>query len=389
MLREGHHYIFRRKLAFLPGETGVYLNTLLRSLGMNLIYLFVPLYVYKLTGDIGAAFLYYAIYHFFVLLAVIPAGWLVTKIGVDWAELLGSLVRVFYLLFLILAKNNLLFLALAYVFWGLAVPLTWLPFHYTVVGAEDGDQSFGKETSWIKIFDQLAGSLSPLIGGIIISGLGFDWLYWLAIFLVALSGLPMFFDRFNKTGMHFRPLRILKSFKDPKNKSFIIAFSGAGIKEVVLSIAWPIFMFLMVAKYEVVGGIQTVALLLSLIFLWWLGKKIDQGGSKILRWGVGVNGFIWAIRSLLVSPVALFVSNVVYGFGGLLLWTPFDALVYKSMLSKRKLEFLVLREMAIHGGGLLGSILIWQLIKIGVDWFWVFSVAILGLASSLLIIREE
>jgi len=389
MLRENHYYIFRRKLAFLPGETGVYLNTLLRAMGMNLVYVFVPLYVFKLTGRIEAAFLYYAIYHIWVLISVIPSGWLITKIGIDWAEFAGSFIRIFSFIFLILGKSNLYFLALAYMFWGIAVPFTWLPFHYAVVGTEDGDQSFGKETSWIKIFDQLAGSLSPLIGGLIIVGFGFSWLYRLAIFLVILSGLPMFFDKFNKRGMEFKPLRIINSIKAKENRGFVMAFAGAGIKEVVVSIAWPLFMFLMVAKYEVIGGIQTAALLLSLVFLWWLGKKIDQGGSKILRWGVGVNGFVWLVRSVLTSPAALFISNVIYGFGGLLLWTPFDALVYKSMLKRRKLEFLVVREIAIHAGGLFGSILIWQLIKIGVDWFWIFSIAIFGLASSLLVAEEE
>ena len=49
------------------------------------------------------------------------------------------------------------------------------------------------------------------------------------------------------------------------------------------------------------------------------------------------------------------------------------------MLKKRKLEFLILRETTIHASGLMGCLLIWQFIKWGVNWFWIFSIGALGL----------
>jgi MFS family permease len=389
MLRENHYYIFRRRFVLLSGEKGVYLTNLFRALGMNLVYLFIPLYIFELTGKIQAAFLYYAVYHLFVLIAVFPTGFLMTKIGVDITGFIGSILRACFLFLLALSSQNSSFLLAAVIVWGITIPFSWLPFYYSLVGAKTSDGLFGKETSWIKIIDQLAGSLGPFIGGVLIVSFGFQALYGLAIVLVLLSGLPMFFDEFERKNMHFRPKRILTTLIEKQNQNFIISFLGLGLKNVILTIAWPIFVFLVVKNYEVVGGIQTLALLLSLLMLWWLGKLIDKKGYKILKWGVSLTSLTWIIRSFLITPVAVFFSNVVYGFGALLLWTPFDALVYKSMIKRRKLEFLIVREMSIHGSGFLGCLLVFFLLQKQVSWFAIFLLAVLGLAVTLLATKEE
>lgn len=376
-------------MKLLKGETGVYLNTFLRSSGMNLVAIFIPLYIYQLTGKLENVFLFYGLYHLLVLLSALPAGWVTQRIGVDWTEFLGSVLRALVLYLLILGKQNYIFLGLAACLWGVTVSFYWLPFHYTVVGAEDGDGHFGKETSGIKIVEQITASLGPFLGGLIIAGLGFSWLYGLAILLVLLSGIPMFFDRFTKKGMRFDLKEIKKSFCQKRNSRLIISFAGVGLKGVVLSIAWPLFIFLAVKKYEVVGGIQTAALLISLALLWWLGKWIDKRGSGILKWGIVINSFVWLIRSFLITPLTIFLSHVVYSFGGILLWTPFDALVYRLMLEKRKLEFLIIRETAIHGAGFLGCLLVWQMMRKGIAWFWIFNLAILGLGLVGLILKRE
>lgn len=376
-------------MKLLKGETGVYLNTFLRSSGMNLVAIFIPLYIYQLTGKLENVFLFYGLYHLLVLLSALPAGWVTQRIGVDWTEFLGSVLRALVLYLLILGKQNYIFLGLAASLWGVTVSFYWLPFHYTVVGAEDGDGHFGKETSGIKIVEQITASLGPFLGGLIIAGLGFSWLYGLAILLVLLSGIPMFFDQFTKKGMRFDLKEIKKSFCQKRNSRLIISFAGVGLKNVVLSIAWPLFIFLAVKRYEVVGGIQTAALLISLALLWWLGKWIDKRGSGILKWGIVINSFVWLIRSFLITPLTIFLSHVVYGFGRILLWTPFDALVYKLMLEKRKLEFLIIRETAIHGAGFLGCLLVWQMMRKGIAWFWIFNLAILGLGLGGLILKRE
>ncbi len=390
MLRENHQYILRHRFTLLSGEKGVYLTNLFRALGMNLVYLFIPLYIYEIIGRIEAPFLYYAVYHLWVLLSVFPVGFMMTKLGVDLTEFLSSLLRVVFLIFLILGKNDFNFLIASAIIWGITIPLTWLPFHYCVVGTKTGEGRFGKETSWLKIIDQLAGSLGPFLGGVLIVALGFKALYAVAIVIVLFSGLPMFFDQFEKKQMEFNLKRALKTAVSKENQNFMLSFLGFGLKDVILVIAWPIFMFLAVKNYEVVGGIQTLALLLSLIFLWWLGKVIDKKSDfRILKWGVSLTSLIWVVRSFLLSPLTVFFSNVLYGFGTLLLYTPFDALVYQSMIKRKKLEFLIVREIGIHGGAFLGCLLVWYMLQKQVSWFVIFLLASVGILTSLLVTKEE
>ncbi|MFC1711678.1 MFS transporter [Patescibacteria group bacterium] len=373
-----HKSLLSNNIRFLPGETGVYVNTVLRSLGMYLVYLFIPIYVYQLTGRLESAFIFFAIYHLMVVISAVPAGWMTQKIGVDLTEFISSVFRALVLFFLILGKQNTNFLWIAGLLWGITVAFFWIPYHYTVVGAEEEDGKFGKETSLIKILEQITSSLGPFLGGLIIVSLGFNWLYSLAIILVLLSGLPLFFDKFTKKGMRFNVKKVGVSFWQKGNKRFVLAFTGLGTIDAIAAIAWPIYMFLVIKNYEVMGIIQTLSLFLGLIFLWVLGKQIDKKGSGILKWGVYVNSFIWLTRAFLKTPLTVFISNTIYGFGSLLTYTPFDALMYKSMLPRRKLEFLMMREIAIHGGGFVTCLLVWQMIKLEISWMWIFALGTLG-----------
>jgi hypothetical protein len=227
------------------------------------------------------------------------------------------------------------------------------------------------------------------MGGLIIASLGFNWLYGLAIGLVILSGLPMFFDKFVKKNMRFNIRKILTSFWQAENINFTLAFLGSGFKDMVLNVAWPIFMFLIIKQYQTIGAIQTIAFLFTLMLLWRLGKQIDKGGVGIFKWGIAANSLIWMIRSFLLSPILIFLSNIIYGFGTLLIWTPFDAHMYKTLLKKRRLEFLILREAVIHFGGLLSSLLVLVFIKLSLGWYFIFSMAALGLILINLVFSKE
>lgn len=370
-------------MKYLRGEQGIYLSGFLRSLGMSLVSIFIPIYIYNLTHSISAPFIFYALTHLFVIIFTIPAGWINHLIGVDLTNLLGSIFRALFLLFLLLAKNNLFFLNTSAVFWALAVSLYWLSFHYSLVGAEEEDGLFGKESSRIQIIYKISAGLGPLAGALIISSLGFSWLYIVALILVIFAGIPPFFDRFNKKGMRINLKKIKNTFFKTGHKRFNLAFFGAGFKDAVLTVFWPIFIYIIVDNYQTVGIIRTASLLVSLILLFWLGREIDKHGFKAIRYGIGINSLIWVIRAFLITPMALFLSDIAYSFGSILLWTPFDAFVYQSSLQKRKLEFFIVREITIHFGGLIGCLLIALMLKLGFGFFYIFSLGSIGLAMIL------
>lgn len=376
-------------MALLKGESGVYWNTLLRSMAMNLASFFISIYIYKVTGEIKAAFLFYGIVHLMTVLAALPAGWLTQRAGVDITALLGTILRALFMVLLILGKNNFNYLIWAAVCWGVMVPVFWLPYHYMVVGTEYGWRRLGKDISLIKIFEQLAGSLGPLIGGIIIVQLGFPLLYIIAIVLTLTSAIPLFLDAFDKKDMRFDLGQIGYATLDIKNRGFITGFIGVGLHDVVDGVAWPLFIYIVIGNIELIGLIQTGALIIGLVLLWWLGRRIDKKGAGILRWGAVINGLVWLVRSFIITPLGVFISNVAYGLGNLLWLTPFDTLMYEAARTTRRLEFFIIREITIHSGSFLACCLVWKLLKWGFGWFWVFGVALISLIMVSLVSREE
>ena len=50
---------------------------------------------------------------------------------------------------------------------------------------------------------------------------------------------------------------------------------------------------------------------------------------------------------------------------------------------------LILREGSIHGGGLIGCLLIWLMLKMGIGWFWIFGLGALGLSGVSFVLKKE
>ncbi|MBU0618709.1 hypothetical protein KKD62_00570 [Patescibacteria group bacterium] len=380
-------YLYQKKL--FAGMTGLLTGSVLRAIGMSLVNLFIPVYVYQLSGSFVGVMIFYSLYHLLVIVSAYLAGRIIRLIGVDWAIFFGALLRAGFLGLMILGKNQLWFIWLAAILWGLAVNLHWCSYHYSVFGLKTGGGRFGKETSLIYLAERLGITLAPLIGGLLIAGFGFTPVFAIAFILIILSGLPQFFDSFTKSGMQFDFKAIIKNFIQPKNRRFLTGFIGAGFRSVLVVSVWPLFIFLVIKNYTVFGGLKTGAQIVSLFLIWWLGKRIDKKGPEILKLGVILNSINWLIRAFLQSPITIFASEAFHGWGELLVLEPFDAATYQSLSSRHKLEFLTFREISIHLGGLVTCLIVLGLWYLGVGWFWMFSLATIGLIMTSFIGNED
>lgn len=68
---------------------------------------------------------------------------------------------------------------------------------------------------------------------------------------------------------------------------------------------------------------------------------------------------------------------------------PFQASIYETMLERKKLEFLIIREIMIHGAGLVVCLFIWQMIGMKIGWFWIFGLGAAGLSGVSFVLRKE
>jgi hypothetical protein len=369
----------RTKLQLFPGYTGLYLSAAFRGLGMNLIGLFVPLYIFKLTGSLAIVFLFFALYHFSVIILDYPTAILVKTLGIDLIGFLGVLARTGFILLLVKAEANSGLIWPAALTWGLTTTATWLPFHYSFTVAEKEDGKYGKEVSRLEIINRISWLVGPAAGGLVIVSLGFKSLYSFAIILVLISGLPLFFDTIKDKGMRLSLEKISRHLVKKERIKFWLSLAGAELESVVLGLAWPLFIFLAIKNYEVLGLIKSGAALFSVVIVWFLGKWIDRKGKSILHLGTLVNSFNVLLRSFLFNPFAIFLIDSLYDVISNLIVTPFKSAFYEEAIKMRKLEFMVEREFVIHFSGLFICLFLSLVFSLGVAWFWIFSLGVIGL----------
>ncbi len=155
----------------------------------------------------------------------------------------------------------------------------------------------------------------------------------------------------------------------------------------IYGVAWWVFVYFAVKNYEVVGAISSGVLFLTLIICFWAGKWIDKRGPGVLKWGVMANSINWLIRPFLKTTSLIFTSDFLYRLVTVFIWTPIDAVTYEMAGKKRRLEFLVKREIWIHLGGLLTCFLVWIFLFVRFSWGAIFILGALGLVLSGLILE--
>ena len=87
------------------------MTTFLLNFGLGLVGLFMPIFVWQISGQLASVFYFFALYYLAVFLASPLVGWLFKKfIAPDFSYLLSVLGRLLYLYFLVKAGQNAVFL---------------------------------------------------------------------------------------------------------------------------------------------------------------------------------------------------------------------------------------------------------------------------------------
>lgn len=382
-----HTWLKRLHLKRLKGLWGVYLHSLFRIMGMSLTGIFIPIYIYKLTSSFTHVFLFFLLYHLTVVSASCLTGLGIKKFGMDKASLLGALLRTVFLLFLIFSQDNLVLLWPTALFWGLAVSSTWLPYHYTVVVEDDGDGTYGHEVALLKIVEKAASGAAPFIGGLLVYFFGFTVLYAVGIVFVVFSALPMLVDRVDKKNMRYDLGSVWKGIFKRKFRPLVVGFTGYILENQVFCVLRPLFIFIALASAAQLGAIESVAILSTILVVWWVGRWVDRKGFGLLKIGAVVNALVLLLLPFLSSSWEFFLHSTIYVLTASLIWTPFDAAMYQLASKRQKLEFFVQREIIIHSAAVLFYLFLILAFGENLNWLLVFAVGSLGLLLSSAILK--
>ena len=374
-----HH--FRRRFTHHPagqsplggaGLTGLYWTNAIRDIGLALVNIFIPIYLYRQFGNISLVFIFLAAYHLSVVLSAYPVARVIRKIGLDYSGVLGGLLKIGFFILLLASKTNPWLIWPAAWVWGLGVLFTWLVHHYYLAAGGGATHFFGQKVATITLIDRWLLSLIPIAGGVMLDWGGFQLTFMVAAVFLGISGLPLLFDKFNKKNMQVDLRDTLKGVVDPTTRSIWLALFAAGVTTEVVSTVWPIYLFLLIKNYTVIGMIQTGGLLLASMALVWLGRKVDHHSWRWQRPAIFINAANLLFRGLVISGMGLFLMESLYQLVSLFVWVPFDANVYELAVRDRRLEFFVRREWMLHLGGLISSLVLAVGFALGAPWQWMF-----------------
>ncbi len=367
------HWHYQR----LPGLSGIFLNAALRTFALGLATVFIPIFIWQQTGQMGLVFLFYFFLSSFQLIFLWPLARFLSVVGPDWAMAFSLFALAGFFLSLLLVQRALFWLIFAAALGAIPLSLYWLPYHLAFIRL--GHYHLGEKLGAITIITRLAAALAPALGGFAAHYWHFRFLWGLVVALLLLAVLPLFGDNYAHREVAVPFMRVWRFYRP--RLSLATAFLAAGLEAIFYGVAWPIFVYSRLHHLTSLGLISTLALLLSVLFAWQVGRLTNRYPRNLLQLGSKLNALNWLFKSLANSPYLLGIFDALYQLVGVFVWIPFTFLTYRAA-RRQPFAFLLGRAFFIGLGMWLAVLGIWLLVSWRASWWFIFalgSVAVLGL----------
>jgi len=338
------HFLKNRELNEL------YISIAIRAFAVSLIGVFIPIYFYQQGYSFFSIFLFYAIWSLTHLLFSMPAAKISSKLGLKRSMLLSIPFLILFFFFIYTLENFNWPLPLLSISIGLSTSLFWLSYHIDFAKFSNR-KNRGKQVGFSKIIIAVFSVLGPVAGGIILTLIGFEILFIIVSVLLIGSVIPLFFSR----EIHEPSSFSLKGFLRGQKIKDILSYIGFGIEGKMGAVIWPLFIFIFILseKYISLGLVSSLTLGVALISIVFVGKFSDIYRRKILKIGTVFNAAIWVIKSFIVTPIQVFITDAFYGASRMTMDVPFDAINYDKAKEEERVKIILQREMYTHVGIIL------------------------------------
>ena len=378
------------------GLRSLYMGKIIRDIGVSIIGMFGPIFVYTLSGSLKFALIFYGALNLFYILAMPLWAKIMKYKSLHFFMIIGNLLLiVYFLIFYFLAQANEIIwpLIVSLIFFGTTFRVFfWIPYHVDFARFINKHHR-GRQISFLAIIVSLIGILLPIFSAFIISKFGFSVLYILAGVVLFISIFPLFFVPHTREKYSFGYFETFKQFFDVQHIKTNLAYIADGFQNYIGCLIWPIFIFILLdGKYMQVGLISAAVVLVSCVIRYIVGEATDKfDKKKLMRTGSILYSLGWIFKAIIESGLHIFLVGIYHNFTGILMRTPFDALMYEIAADEGHYvdEFTIMRETALTWGRIIMVILALILLALNINIVWIF---ILGAVVSVfinLISKEE
>lgn len=330
----------------------LYSSHTIRRFTLALICIFEPIYLFiYFNHSFSKTLLFYAAISLIYGLFVPFGAKIMAKLGLKKA-MLWSLPFIF-LYYLVLWQINLFFLLpflaiILRVIYG----LFYWPAYHTDVARFSKRKTRGEQMSVATVVYSIVSVIAPFLGGLIIFKFGFPVLFIIVLILLFVSAVPLLFFKEIREVYTDSYERAFKQILSKKAHRDSIAFGAFGFDAGVNMFIWPIFMFVLIINYELIGIITSGALFLSLLFALYIGELADVKRKKLLRIGSAITAIAWFFKTFVRTPLDAFLAHTAYRFAATSSEIPFRAIMYDKASEDGKVldRYIVFREMAHNLG---------------------------------------
>jgi len=354
------------KTKLAPGLVSLYSNRIIQQIAIGLIGLFLPIFLFNYFGSsIHKVLLFYIATSAFYGLLVSVGAMLMSRIGLKFSMILGSLFLVAYFISFYLFNNGWFFaLFLAVVNLTLFRMLYWVPYH-TDFAEFTTRKSRGKEIALLVSVTALICIFLPLIAGLIIDKFSFSILFLMSVIIASISIIPILLLRPVQEKYSYSYWQTFKELFKKKNRKLFLAYSGDGAETIVGIVIWPIFIFqLLKGNYISVGIISSLIIFASIILRLVTGALTDKISKKrLIRFGSFLYALGWIGKIFVQTAFQIFVVSGYQGLAAIIRRTPFTTLMYEQAADRGHYvdEYTALREISICIGRVLMLILLFVL----------------------------
>jgi len=341
------------------GIAAIYINSALRTFAVSLVGIFLPVFLFLRAQDLFGKgihygfygiIIYFLIHRVVVTLALLPAAKMISKMGFRWSIFAANMCLIVLLALLSFANDVIWVIPIAAVLHGLQNPLYWLSYR-SLFATEGVLSNLGREVGFSAITTQMAGIAGPVLGGVIITVWGFPSLFIVALIIVVMSGVPFFLMPKHKHTYSASFKDVIEWLKKPKHRNEELSFLGRRIDDFVLTLFWPIFVFLILGDFEKQGLLASLGLIASALMVYIAGRVFDTKHSyKAYRFGVVANSIIWLLRGFGRNLGQLLMVETSANAVSPFYWVTYDSLLYERAREKDEkiIVFMMGRHLVIN-----------------------------------------
>lgn len=308
-----HHYW--RKISF--GEIAeLYTSRLMVTFAMNVVNMFVAVYLYRLGYSVAAILLLEAGFFAFRALANMFSAHIVMRIGAKHSMLLAGVLRTVSLVFLLFVETHGIWMVVAF---GLmkkgSAALDFLAYMIDFSKVKHAKHA-GKELAVMSALEQITRVFAPILGGVLATFVSPLATIGVAAVLFLAAALPLL-----RTPEPLKPRKKAKiDYKKAIRAHGIDAFIsriGYGADMVTYANGWALFVMLAVFAavegeiYTIIGVLDALGVASSIIAAWLFGRMIDKHQSrKLLEYGTWAMSCIHISRAFITTPVGVAAVNI-------------------------------------------------------------------------------